>query len=160
MNETVQQFHKYAHVKPEHLFQQVISSELFGEIKVARRKLVYFPKGIPGLQEEKQFAFLDIEDYRPLTWMISTSGKYHFPVVQLSHLKAENLDSLSQTHYLPLLNNLINSRPPCAVYVIVRLDPDVKQVSLKAPVIVSLHEHRGEQLILDSIEQSPHILVA
>ena len=159
MNTTVQQFHKFAHIKPEQLFQQVIPSTLFGEIKVARRKLVYFPSGIPGLQQEKQFAFLDIEEYRPLTWMISTSGQYHFPVVPLSSLQAEHLDDISQTHYLPLLNNLINNRPHCATYVIVRLDPNIQQVSLKAPIIVYLNEYRGEQLILDSIDHS-HTLVA
>ena len=154
MNATIQQFQKYAHIRPEQLFQQVIPSTLFGEIKVARRKLVYFPSGIPGLQQEKQFTFLDIEEYRPLTWMISTSGKYHFPVVPISSLRAEHLDDVSQTHYLPLLNSLINMRPACATYVIVRLDPDIQQVSLRAPIMIYLNEYRGEQLILDSIDQT------
>ena len=154
MNTTVQQFHKYVHMKPERLFQQEIPSTLFGNLKVARRKLIYFPSGIPGLKNEKQFAFLDIEEYRPLTWMISTSGKYHFPVVPLSSLNAEHLDEPSQTHYLPVLNNIINNRPACAAYVIIRLDPHVKQVSLKAPVIVYLNECKGEQLILDSLDHS------
>lgn len=151
MNNTALQFHKFAKEDPEKMFTQQINSTLFGNLKISRRKIVHFPNGIPGLENERKYAFLDIEEYRPLVWMVSVSGKYHFPVIPIAHLDAENIDEYSKDNYLPSLTDYIKNKQDSLAYVILRLEPEVKQVSLRAPIVVHLREQRGEQLILDNL---------
>ncbi len=151
MNHTALQFHKFAKPATEQMFNQRIHSTLFGELTISRRKIIHFPTGIPGLEQVRSYTFLDIEEYRPLVWMVSTCGKYHFPVIPIAHLDAESIDEHSKDNYLPLLTDIMKQQPMSVAYVILRLEPEIKQVSLKAPIIVHLQEQRGEQLILENM---------
>lgn len=152
MNHTALQFHKFAKPATEQMFNQRIHSTLFGDITISRRKIIFFPSGIPGLEHERHYTFLDIEEYRPLVWMVGTSGKFHFPVIPIAHLDASSIDEYSKEHYLPFLTDIMKTNPMSVAYVILRLEPEVKQVSLKAPILVHLREQRGEQLILDNMK--------
>ena len=81
--------------------------------------------------------------------MVSKSGEYHFPVLTLDLLDDNDLDEVSKDVYLPQLQYILSRNPKALVYVILKLTPNLKRISLKAPIIADLTTMEGEQLILD-----------
>lgn len=51
----------------------IIHSTRFGEIEASEEKLLQFPNGLPGFQNEKQFAFLPYSKDNPFAFLQSTS---------------------------------------------------------------------------------------
>ncbi len=129
----------------------MINSRVFGPMSIENSKIIHFPKGIPGLDSERYFAFVCIEEYQPLVWMVSQGGTYHLPVVPLTLIDSDDLDEESHEVYYPQLMQILNEHPKTAAYVILKLDPSVSHLSLKAPIIVDVEEQRGEQYILDYV---------
>ena len=127
----------------------IIPSKVFGKLAISKKKIFHFPSGIPGLEKERYYTFLDIEEYKPLIWMVSKSGEYHFPVLTLDLLDDNDLDEVSKDVYLPQLQYILSRNPKALVYVILKLTPNLKRISLKAPIIADLTTMEGEQLILD-----------
>ena len=129
----------------------MIDSRVFGPMGIENTKIIHFPKGVPGLDSERYFAFVCIEEYQPLVWMISQSGLYHLPVIPLTLIDSEDLDEESREDYYPQLMQILNDNPNTAAYVILKLNPSIKHISLKAPIVVDVELLRGEQYILDYI---------
>ena len=129
----------------------MIDSRVFGSMSIENSKIIEFPKGVPGLDSERYFAFVCIEEYQPLVWMISNSGLYHLPVIPLTLIDSEDLDDESRDVYYPQLMQILNDNPSTAAYVILKLNPSIKHISLKAPIVVDVELQKGEQYILDYI---------
>ena len=139
----------------------IIPSKVFGNLPISKKKVFHFSSGIPGLESEKQFAFLDIEDYKPLIWMVSTSGEYHFPVLTMGLLDENDLDEPSKDVYLPQLQYILKKNPNALAYVILKLTPNLTNISLKAPIVVDVAAMQGEQIILDRFgAEKPAVNVA
>ena len=51
----------------------------FGEVEIDEKKILYFEKGLPGLEDDKRFALLSNEDSRPVSWLQSLDHpRYRF----------------------------------------------------------------------------------
>jgi len=128
-----------------------IDSRVFGLMSIENSKIIHFPKGVPGLDSERYFAFVCIDEYQPLVWMISRTGLYHLPVVPFTLIDSDDLDDESREVFYPQLMQILNSNPKTAAYVILKLNPSIKHLSLKAPIVVDVELQRGEQYILDHV---------
>lgn len=129
-----------------------IDSSVFGSFEVEPSKLFLFKRGIPGLEWEQKFTFVEIEEYRPLVWMISENGEYHFPVIPLALLTKDDVDDTSKQVYLPRIQRMLDARKNANAYIILKLNKPITQLSLKAPVIVDVDRREGEQLVLDRFQ--------
>ena len=130
-----------------------IKSTRFGEFEVSEELIVQFPEGLPGFEDQKQFAFLPYtvdEDNSPFAYMQSVQDP------DLTLLLADPF--LFFKHYSLNLNDedaaqlgLSDSEETAGVYGIVAVPEKIDQmtVNLVAPIVVNWKEQKGMQIILD-----------
>ncbi|TNE68930.1 hypothetical protein EP331_15055 [bacterium] len=126
-----------------------ILSKIFGLFSVDEGAIVHFDQGIPGLEKVTDYAMVSIEEYDPIIWMISTNGVYHFPLVKTSTIDFNDFDSESRQFFKPMLDKTLKTSPEYVSYVILKLDQSVKQVSLRAPIVIDPEKRLGKQLVFD-----------
>ena len=130
-----------------------IKSTRFGEFEVSEELVVQFPEGLPGFEDQKQFAFLPYtvdEDNSPFAYMQSVQDP------DLTLLLADPF--LFFKHYSLNLNDedaaqlgLSDSEETAGVYGVVAVPEKIDQmtVNLVAPIVVNWKEQKGMQIILD-----------
>ena len=130
-----------------------IKSTRFGEFEVSEELVVQFPEGLPGFEDQKQFAFLPYtvdEDNSPFAYMQSVQDP------DLTLLLADPF--LFFKHYSLDLNDedaaqlgLNDSEETAGVYGIVAVPEKIDQmtVNLVAPIVVNWKEQKGMQIILN-----------
>ena len=130
-----------------------IKSTRFGEFEVPEELVVQFPEGLPGFEDQKQFAFLPYtvdEDNSPFAYMQSVQDP------DLTLLLADPF--LFFKHYSLDLNDedaeqlgLTDSEETAGVYGVVAVPEKIDQmtVNLVAPIVVNWKEQKGMQIILD-----------
>ena len=130
-----------------------IKSTRFGEFEVSEELVVQFPEGLPGFEDQKQFAFLPYtvdEDNSPFAYMQAVQDP------DLTLLLADPF--LFFKHYSLNLNDedaaqlgLSDSEETAGVYGIVAVPEKIDQmtVNLVAPIVVNWKEQKGMQIILD-----------
>ena len=130
-----------------------IKSTRFGEFEVSEELIVQFPEGLPGFEDQKQFAFLPYtvdEDNSPFAYMQSVQDP------DLTLLLADPF--LFFKHYSLNLNDedaaqlgLSDSEETAGVYGVVEVPEKIDQmtVNLVAPIVVNWKEQKGMQIILD-----------
>lgn len=145
-----------AQLSRQFLESRLITSNVFGEFTAPENRVFSFPYGIPGLETEKEFTFLNVKEYEPLIWMVSVNGSFHFPVLPLTSLNEDDLDEWSKKTYLPQLQNLLIKNQQAVAYVILKLGGKVEKISLRAPIIVHTDTNLGEQVIFDRFQIGAH----
>ena len=130
-----------------------IKSTRFGEFDVPKDLVVQFPEGLPGFEDQKQFAFLPYtvdEDNSPFAYMQSVQDP------DLTLLLADPF--LFFKHYSLDLNDedaaqlgLSDSEETAGVYGIVAVPEKIDQmtVNLVAPIVVNWKQQKGMQIILN-----------
>ena len=130
-----------------------IKSTRFGEFEVSEELIVQFPEGLPGFEDQKQFAFLPYtvdEDNSPFAYMQSVQDP------DLTLLLADPF--LFFKHYSLNLNDedaaqlgLSDSEETAGVYGVVAVPEKIDQmtVNLVAPIVVNWKEQKGMQIILN-----------
>ena len=130
-----------------------IKSTRFGEFEVSEELVVQFPEGLPGFEDQKQFAFLPYtvdEDNSPFAYMQSVQDP------DLTLLLADPF--LFFKHYSLDLNDedaaqlgLTDAEETAAVYGVVAVPEKIDQmtVNLVAPIVVNWKEQKGMQIILN-----------
>ena len=130
-----------------------IKSTRFGEFEVSEELVVQFPEGLPGFEDQKQFAFLPYtvdEDNSPFAYMQAVQDP------DLTLLLADPF--LFFKHYSLNLNDedaaqlgLSDSEETAGVYGVVAVPEKIDQmtVNLVAPIVVNWKEQKGMQIILD-----------
>ena len=130
-----------------------IKSTRFGEFEVSEELVVQFPEGLPGFEDQKQFAFLPYtvdEDNSPFAYMQSVQDP------DLTLLLADPF--LFFKHYSLDLNDedaaqlgLSDSEETAGVYGVVAVPEKIDQmtVNLVAPIVVNWKEQKGMQIILN-----------
>ena len=140
-----------------------IKSTRFGEFEVSEELIVQFPEGLPGFEDQKQFAFLPYtvdEDNSPFAYMQSVQDP------DLTLLLADPF--LFFKHYSLNLNDedaaqlgLSDSEETAGVYGVVAVPEKIDQmtVNLVAPIVVNWKEQKGMQIILNrSPYSTKHLL--
>ena len=130
-----------------------IKSTRFGEFEVSEELVVQFPEGLPGFEDQKQFAFLPYtvdEDNSPFAYMQSVQDP------DLTLLLADPF--LFFKHYSLDLNDedaaqlgLSDSEETAGDYGVVAVPEKIDQMTcnLVAPIVVNWKEQKGMQIILD-----------
>ena len=127
-----------------------INTVNFGEIDIAEDKIIEFQDGIPGFEDEKQFAIILNEDpENPFHYLQSTNSEsLSFVVMNPFEVFPEYDFGISDTAKEKLS---IEDEKQIAVYTIVVIPEDIKKMTtnLQGPIVINIDEKKGKQVILD-----------
>jgi len=119
-------------------------------IEVNEENLIHFDYGLPGFEELKKFAILDIEEYNPFLLLHSVEDQNIAMIV----LSAGQLDLEDDLHIpeqqLKELNE--NEEHELGVFLILKIMDSGKEITAntKAPVLINFQNQKGRQIILDN----------
>lgn len=122
----------------------------FGEISVGQDYIYYFPDGILGFEELREFVLISEDETAPFKWLISIEDPHiGFPILSPWLLDIE---------YSPgrdyIQENLV-------LFVIVTLEDENHEMTanMKAPIILNSYTQDGRQVILTSDKYSTNLVI-
>lgn len=138
-----------------------IQTAHFGEIEYDDKKIVSFEKGLPGLEEDTQFALLTHENSAPICWMQSLNR----PQVALPVL---NPFLICPTYEFCIADSDISElgigdvQDVCILNVLVipRGNSEQMTINLAAPVIINMKNCQGRQIFLEDKKYGTRMLVS
>ena len=128
-----------------------IMTKVFGEIVVDDDKMIYFPKGIIGFPDLKDFALIHDEEkgMDSIHWLQSVQEPaFAMPVMDPLRVCPDYNPEADDE----LLNNLGEFKPEeMLVLVTVTIPKDLKQMSvnLKGPIVINAAERKAIQVIVE-----------
>ena len=128
-----------------------IKTKVFGEIVVDDDKMIYFPKGIIGFPDLKDFALIHDEEkgMDSIHWLQSVQEPaFAMPVMDPLRVCPDYNPEADDE----LLNNLGEFKPEeMLVLVTVTIPKDLKQMSvnLKGPIVINAAERKAIQVIVE-----------
>ena len=119
-------------------------------VEVNEENLIHFDYGIPGFEELKKFAIVDIEEYSPFLLLHSVEDYNIAMIVLNTGLLDLEEDFKIPEKKLKELNN--NKEHEVGVFLILKITGSDKQITAntKAPVLINFQNQRGRQIILDN----------
>ncbi|OZB93339.1 flagellar assembly protein FliW [Paenibacillus sp. XY044] len=134
----------------------IIQTSSWGELEVADEQVYGFPKGMPGFEEETEFALITLED-SPFNYLQSTKEK------ELAFLLGDPFAYYPEYEFeLPEADKEeLKIEQNVFVRCIISLKEKVEQstMNLLAPVILNPDHRLGKQVILHSSRyQTKHLL--
>lgn len=129
-----------------------IKTKYLDEVEIDKEKIIKFEKGLPGFEDSKEFALLEIEDLIGFKFLQDINNEYLcFTLVN----PFKFLDSYEFNIPDEKLKRLdLNLNDDLLVYNIVTLSNSLEEstVNLLAPIIINLSNMKGEQFILNNDE--------
>lgn len=137
-----------------------IQTAHFGEIEYDTEKRIFFAEGLPGLEEDTEFALLSQEESEPICWMQSLiRPQICLPVLnpflvcptytfEIPDSEAESL-RIAEPRDVCILN----------VLVIPRENPEAMTINLSAPIVFNMKNRQGRQIFLNDKKYSTRIPV-
>lgn len=126
-----------------------IETSRFGEIEIDDKKIIFFPQGIPGLEEIKRFALVHHDRTYPINWLQAVDVPHiSLPVIDpfeiMPDYKFDIIDDDISDLSLSAKNDL-------HVVNVVVIPEDIKKmtVNLSAPVLINIRTNLGKQVIID-----------
>ena len=119
-------------------------------VEVNEENLIHFDYGIPGFEELKKFAIVDIEEYNPFLLLHSVED-YNIAMIVLNAGLLDLEEDLEiPENKLKELNN--NEDHEVGVFLVLKITGTDKQITanIKAPVLINFQNQRGRQIILDN----------
>lgn len=127
-----------------------IQTTNFGEIKINKDKIIYFPEGLPGFEDEKEFFIILNEDKdNPFHFLQSlNSPELSFVILNPFEIFEDYDILLPQTAKSKLK---IESEEDLAIYTIVVMPVDITKTTtnLLGPIIINTKEKLAKQVILE-----------
>jgi flagellar assembly factor FliW len=114
-------------------------SRQFGELEVEEQQRLFFPDGIIGFEQCRNFTLAVQQDTEPFRWLISLDDPdLCFPLLDPRLLHAEYGNRLSTTEAE-------------VVFVVAALQPQIERstVNLRSPVVINASTQTGRQIILE-----------
>ncbi|MBA2874624.1 flagellar assembly protein FliW [Thermaerobacillus caldiproteolyticus] len=125
-----------------------ITSKFLGEIEINEEQIIYFPNGLPGFEDEKQFVILPLEKESPFAILQSVQHSHvGFVVAYPFSFHPDYAFDLAEEDIEKLK---LSSPDDCVTYTIMTLkEPFANStMNLKAPIIINAKAKIGKQLIL------------
>lgn len=132
-----------------------LKSNRIGEVEIDEKQIIDFPEGIPGFEQERQFAIFPLDRETPFYYMHSTTNPDLCLMLAVPFV-------FFPDYYLDLPEEVLNhlDTDECgedlAVFTILTIPADFKQTTanLLAPVIVNTAKNKGMQFVPATSEYS------
>ncbi|MFT8342304.1 MAG: flagellar assembly protein FliW [Clostridium beijerinckii] len=125
-------------------------SKVHGEIEYAKKDIITFSKGLPGLNELKKFILSDLKECEPFKLLQSLEDEKIALIVVSPYefFKDYEIKLNDET----IKNLKIDSPEQAMVITTVTLNSDVKKITtnLQGPIVINTSNNLGEQIILDN----------
>lgn len=120
----------------------------FGQLEIQENDIYVFPNGIPGFEEHRQFALIEVEEHKPFSYLQSISNPdLAFVIIDpfIIHPKYEFdlTDDFIQEIQIESVDQIL-----VRVIVSVRDSLDKATANLVAPIVLNANERKGKQVIL------------
>ncbi|CCQ94656.1 Flagellar assembly factor FliW [[Clostridium] ultunense Esp] len=128
----------------------ILNTKHFGEIEVEKDKIIHFPEGILGFEEEKQFLIINNEDEEnPFHWLQSVANPDLAFVIINPFFVYPNYDIVIPKSAQEKLK--IEEEKDVAIYSIVVVPEDMEKMTanLLGPIVININKKLGKQVILD-----------
>ncbi|WP_342566964.1 flagellar assembly protein FliW [Psychrobacillus sp. FSL K6-4046] len=127
----------------------LIKTKFFGEIELNSEQLWHFPKGIPGFEDEREFALLPIEGNTMFQVLQSTNVSEIALIVANPYTLVENYSFNIDEPTIELLD--IKKEEDIFVLGVLSLkDPlETSTINLQAPIIFHLSKKMAKQMIIN-----------
>lgn len=124
---------------------RTIHSRAYGTFEVLDEQIYYFPRGLVGLQEFKDFALIQVED-GPFHLLHALNDELSFILIP-AYLASDNYGFRIDSSTVDIL--AIHKPEDVHTFLIVNVVDDELYVNLKAPVLAAPGSRRGCQFIID-----------
>jgi flagellar assembly factor FliW len=125
-----------------------IQTKYFGETEIDESNIIHFKQGIPGFEEYKNYAILDIEGKNDLKCFqsVDDSEICLLTVIPWECFKDYEIQLSDQE-----MNELeLNKPEDVAVYNVVTVRKDQITANLVAPIVINVLNGMGKQIILSN----------
>jgi len=130
------------------------------EVQVIESVTWYFPNGIPGFPEEKEFVLHPILNYEAF-YILQSKGKDEVAFVVTNPFDFfQDYDFTLDENSLAVLE--LNNEEDVMVFVIITLRDSLESstMNLQAPILLNKRNHKGKQVILNgSPYQTRHSII-
>ncbi|MEJ8778806.1 flagellar assembly protein FliW [Pseudogracilibacillus sp. ICA-222130] len=126
-----------------------IKTKYLNEVVIEEEKIIHFEQGIPGFQEEKNFALLDLPNNDLLQILQSIETKEIAFIVTNPHIFYPAYEFTLEDYVVDALH--IEKEKDIAILTIMTIhEPFAKStINLKAPIIINTRNKKGKQFILN-----------
>ena len=138
-----------------------IKTAHFVEVEFDEKKKICFQDGLPGLEEDTQFALLSHEDSEPICWMQSLiRPQIALPVLNPFLICPTYSFDISDSDVERL--KIEDAKDVCILNVLVipHGDPDGMTINLSAPLIINMKNRQGRQIFVNDKCYSTRMLVS
>jgi len=119
------------------------------QVSVEKEQLIHFEFGLPGFEDLKNYAIIEMEDYSPFLLLHSVEDHSIAMIILNSNaIDAGNNFDIPE-HKLKNLKN--NGENEIGIFYILKIHEDEKQITanVKAPVLINFVNQKGSQVILE-----------
>ena len=119
------------------------------QVTVEEEQLIHFEFGLPGFEELKIYAIIEIEEYNPFLLLHSVEDQSIAMVILKSNLLDE--ENEFEIPEIKLKNLKEKGKNEFEIFFILKIHEDDKQITanVKAPVLINFVNQKGSQIILD-----------
>ena len=138
-----------------------LETKHFGTITIEEEKILTFPDGIPGFEENNRYVFLqNPEEGIPFHWLQSVDDAELTFVVANPFLIRVDYDFELPDHVVTKLD--IQDREEVQIFCIVRIPEKVDDmtINLTAPLILNTRTGQGKQVVLEDDRYHPRHFVS
>ncbi len=128
----------------------VIETLQFGAIEIAEDRIISFENGIPGFEEIKRFALIDVEESYPVLWL-QAIDQPHISLATINpFLLFEDYDIEICDDEISEL--CIKDQEDVMVLCVLVVPKNVYEmtVNLVAPIVINVKNSKAKQLLIDS----------
>ncbi|OEF97709.1 flagellar assembly protein FliW [Desulfuribacillus alkaliarsenatis] len=125
-----------------------IESTRLGTIEIDKDKIINFPSGIPGFQDDKQFVLVPMGEDNPFLFLQSVTDKNLCFILVEPHVFFNDYDIMLSEELVESLS--IEKSEDVAIYTIVTIKDDLKKATtnLHAPLVVNAGKFLAKQYII------------
>ncbi|MFC0525413.1 flagellar assembly protein FliW [Pontibacillus salicampi] len=125
-----------------------IKTKFFGELTIEEERIIEFPNGLPGFEDEKRFVLLNIDESGTYQSLQSVDREEVALVVTNPYLFFSDYEFHLDTNTLELLN--INRQEDVSIITVLTLEEPFHNTTanLQAPIILHVNEQIAKQIIL------------
>ena len=119
------------------------------QVIVEEEQLIHFEFGLPGFENLKKYAIIEIEEYNPFLLLHSVEDQSIAMVILKSNLLDEENEFEIPENKLKNLKE--KGKNEFGIFFILKIHEDDKQITanVKAPVLINFVNQKGSQIILD-----------
>lgn len=123
--------------------------DFLSNLVFSKNDIIRFPNGIPGFENHKEFVIVQVPEYVPFEWLVSTNPLgLRFAIINPMVFKPDYAPNILKEQLLDLG---LEKPEEVLLYTIVtiRENPEESTANLIGPIVINKAKHIGKQIIIE-----------